>query len=104
MVAHINEEVFESKVLNSNKITVVDFFATWCGPCKMLSPVIDELSEQNENVDFYKVNVDENPQLAQTYDVNTIPNVLIFKNGERIANSIGYKSLAQMQEFIDKAR
>lgn len=104
MVLQINAEVFNEKVINSKNLTVVDFFATWCGPCKMLSPVIDELCEQNDDVDFFKVNVDENPQLAQDYDVNTIPNVLIFKDGKRIANSIGYKSLTQMQDFIDKAR
>ncbi len=102
MIDKIYQEEFTEKVINSTKTAVVDFFADWCGPCKMLSPVLEELSRNNPDVDFYKVNIDENPSLADAYDVRSIPNVVIFKNGQAVDRSIGYRTAEQLQEIISK--
>lgn len=104
MVNNLNENDFEKKVLNNTNTVVVDFYATWCGPCKMLGPVLEKVSESNSNVDFYKINVDENPQAAAEFGVNSIPNVHIFKSGEHIDNFVGYKSESDVQKFIDNAK
>lgn len=103
MVKEINDSVFNSEVLNSDKVTVVDFWAPWCGPCKMLGPVIEELSkEMTEGIKFVKVNVDENPISATQYKVASIPTVAIFKNGEIQETLIGFRPKQAMQSSIEK--
>lgn len=104
MIDEIYQEEFTEKVINSPNIVVVDFFANWCGPCKMLSPVLEELESQNSDVDFFKVNIDENPSLADNFEVRTIPNVVIFKNGMVVDRSIGFKTAEQLQEIIGRNR
>ncbi len=104
MVQKIYEEEFSEKVIKSSKPVVVDFFADWCGPCKMLAPVFDTLQSENEDFDFYKVNVDDNQNLATSFGVSSIPCVLIFKDGEVVERSVGFKTFGQMQDIIDKIR
>lgn len=104
MVDKIYQEEFVEKVINSPNIVVVDFFADWCGPCKMLSPILEKLSAVNPDVKFYKVNIDENPSLADEFEVQSIPNIVIFKNGQAVDRSIGFKSEQQLQEIIDRNR
>lgn len=104
MVQKIYEEEFNEKVIKAEKPVLVDFFADWCGPCKMLSPVIDTLQSENSDFDFYKVNVDENQNLATSFGVSSIPCVLIFKDGEIVERSVGFKTFGQMQDIIDKTR
>ena len=104
MVQKIYEEEFNEKVIKSSKPVLVDFFADWCGPCKMLSPVIDTLQSENADFDFYKVNVDENQNLATSFGVSSIPCVLIFKDGEVVERSVGFKTFGQMQDILDKTR
>ena len=104
MIEKIYSEEFEQKVLHSDKPVIVDFFADWCGPCKMLSPVLEALASKNNDIDFYKINVDENTDLAEKYSVSSIPNVRIFKNGQVADSSIGFKTEEQMQEFINSNR
>ncbi len=91
-VIEISDETFENEVLNSDKITLVDFWATWCGPCRKLSPVLDELSfEYTDKVKFVKIKADENLKTAQQYSISGVPCLLIFKNGqpvERIVNIV----------------
>ena len=83
MVKEFNEENFENEVLKNEGIVLVDFFATWCGPCKIMSPVIDEIAEENiENVTVGKVDVDENPELSEKYGIMSIPTIVIFSSGE----------------------
>ena len=84
----INEENFEKEILNSQTTAIVDFYADWCGPCKMMSPIIDEIAE-DESLTVGKVNVDENTELAIKYDIMSIPTVLIFKNGELVNRFVG---------------
>lgn len=91
-VIEITDETFETEVLKEEKLTLVDFWATWCGPCRKLSPVIDELANEfNEKVKFVKIKADENLETAQKYSISGVPCLLIFKNGqpvERIVNIV----------------
>ena len=83
MVKEFNEENFENEVLKNKGIVLVDFFATWCGPCKVMSPIIDEIAEEKiENLSVGKVDVDENPELSEKYGVMSIPTIVIFSGGE----------------------
>lgn len=104
MVDKIYQEEFVEKVINSPNIVVVDFFADWCGPCKMLSPILEKLSTVNSDVEFYKINIDENPAISDEFEVQSIPNIVIFKNGQAVDRSIGFKSEQQLQEIIDRNR
>ena len=82
MATQITTSEFQEKVLNSSKPVLVDFFATWCGPCKMMAPVLDELAgEVAGKAEVYKVDVDAEPQLAQKYGIMSVPTMIIFKNG-----------------------
>ena len=102
MIEKIYEEDFEARVLKSEVPVVVDFFADWCGPCKMLAPIIEQLAENNDDVEFFKVNIDENPQLADDYDIMSIPNVVMFKDGDVADRVVGLRTAEQMQEFINE--
>ena len=81
-ILEINQKNFAKEVLNSNQKVLVDFNASWCGPCQMMSPIIDEISEELTDVKFGKVNIDDYPEIAANYGIMSIPTLLIFKNGE----------------------
>lgn len=102
-VKTITTETFASEVLQSNIPVLVDFYADWCGPCKMLSPILEELERENDDVTFFKINIDENEDIAEKYQVFSIPNVVLFKNGKPAARSVGFKPAEEMQAFIDNA-
>ena len=90
MVNVFNEENFESEVLKSTGSVIVDFYADWCGPCKMMSPIIDQIAEENiENLKVGKVNVDDNQELAIKYNVMSIPTIMIFKDGNHVKTFVG---------------
>lgn len=102
-VKDVTDSSFEADVLNSDKPVLVDFWAEWCGPCRMLSPVLEELAEDHqESLSVVKVNVDENPAIAAKYGITSIPAVFGFKDGEHVLSSIGAKpKQALEQEFSD---
>ena len=80
-VLKLNSNNFVEEVINSNTKVLVDFYADWCGPCKMMSPVIDEIADENSNVKVGKVNVDDNQELAMKYNIMSIPTIMVFENG-----------------------
>lgn len=98
----ISDSQFETEVLKANGLVLVDFWAEWCGPCRMLGPVIDQLSEEISGAEFVKVDVDDNPDLAREYSIMSIPCVMVFKGGKLAAKNIGFVPKAAMQEFIEK--
>lgn len=85
----LTAENFEQEVLQADKTVLVDFWASWCGPCKMLSPVIEEIADERSDIKVGKVNIDEHPELAQKYGVMSIPTVLVIKDGEEVNKSVG---------------
>lgn len=86
----LTESNFESEVLKSEKPVLVDFWASWCGPCKMLAPTIEQIANENDTIKVGKVNVDDEPDLAQKYGIVSIPTVILFKNGEAAKTSMGF--------------
>ena len=88
-VLKINNDNFRSEVLESEKVVLLDFYADWCGPCRMLGPVIDEIAAENPNIKVGKVNVDENMDLASQFKVVSIPLLVVIKNGEVVNKSLG---------------
>lgn len=101
---HIDNESFEREVLESEKPVLVDFYASWCGPCMMMAPVLEEIEEEIGNkIKMCKINVDESRDLAIKYGISTIPCFKVIKKGEVVAETIGYKQKDDMQYFIEKA-
>ena len=101
MVKHLSGAELESLVETSGKTVFCDFWATWCGPCRMLAPVLDSLSEKYGNLaEFVKVDVDENGDAAMKYGISSIPNVIAFKGGKPVASSLGFVPEAQLEEFV----
>lgn len=91
---------FEQEVLHSDRPVLVDFWASWCGPCQMLSPMVDEVAEEQSEVKVGKVNVDEQPELARQYRILSIPTLLLFKNGELARREVGGRSKEELLEMI----
>lgn len=90
-----------AETLTQTPITVVDFWAPWCGPCKMLGPIVDQLAEENTDVTIGKVNIDENMELAVDKQIRGVPTLLFYKNGELVEKLVGVKSKADLQAKID---
>ncbi len=98
MVKEIKDVEYE-KVIEKGKV-VIDCYAPWCGPCKMISPIIDKLSEEIKDVDFYKINVDDAEKITSEFDIMSIPTILIFENGKLKEKVVGFKSKSELEELI----
>ena len=99
----ISDDNFDSEVLKSDKPVLIDFWAEWCGPCKVLGPVIDEVAEDySDKVKFVKLNIDNNASNTQKFGIRGIPTLLLFKNGEKIDTSVGVLSKSELASFLDK--
>ena len=102
-VIHADENTFEKAVLRSDVPVLVDFWATWCGPCKAIAPVLDELSgEYASKARIVKIDVDQNPNLAAQYGIRSIPTLFVFKNGEKVDATMGMQPKAQLAALLDK--
>ncbi|WP_133405351.1 thioredoxin TrxA [Parashewanella tropica] len=101
-IVYLSDDAFEADVLNSDKPVLVDFWAEWCGPCKMIAPILDDIAEEYDGqVTIAKLNVDQNNISPAKYGVRGIPTLLLFKNGEVAATKVGAVSKTQLKEFID---
>ncbi len=101
-VIKLTAENFEETVLKSSKPVLIDFFATWCGPCKMLSPVVDEVAEEVDDVVFCKVDVDAESSLAEKFNIMSVPTLVLVENGEVENSSVGFMPKEELLEFIGK--
>ena len=97
---HINKENFHKEVLESDKPVLLDFFASWCGPCRMVGPILDEIAEEREDIKVCKVNIDEQPELASRYRIMTIPTLMVLKNGHIVDQSVGAKPKHQILAMV----
>lgn len=100
-VINITLENFEAEVIKSEKTVLVDFWAPWCGPCRMLSPVVDEIGEERTDIKVGKVNVDEQEELAMRFGIMSIPTLIVFKNGEAVKKTLGVQPKATILEMVE---
>mgnify|MGYP003313969711 FL=1 len=101
-IVHISDESFEEEVLQSERPVLIDYWAEWCGPCKMIAPVLDEIAtEYSDRLKVVKLNIDDNPQTPPKYGIRGIPTLMIFKNGQVEATKVGAVSKAQLSAFLD---
>jgi len=99
----ISDKTFEENVINNGKPIIVDFWAEWCGPCKQIGPILEEISDEyNDKIIVGKMDVDENPETPSKYQIRGIPTMLLFNNGELIDTKVGMSSKAELKEWIDK--
>ena len=102
-IVHISDESFEEEVLQSERPVLIDYWAEWCGPCKMIAPVLDEIAnEYSDRLKVVKLNIDDNPQTPPKYGIRGIPTLMVFKNGQVEATKVGAVSKAQLTAFLDE--
>ena len=101
-IVHISDESFEEEVLQSERPVLIDYWAEWCGPCKMIAPVLEEIAtEFSDRLKVVKLNIDDNPQTPPKYGIRGIPTLMVFKNGQVEATKVGAVSKAQLTAFLD---
>ena len=100
-VINITNANFKEEVLDSDKKVLVDFWAPWCGPCRMVSPIVDEIAEENSAVKVAKINLDEQPQLASQYGVMSIPTLMVFENGDVVDKAVGARNKSFILQMLE---
>ena len=101
--AETSDATFKDEVLENDLPVLVDFWAPWCGPCRMVAPVVEELAEEYDGkVSFYKLNTDDNPQVATTYGIRSIPTLLVFKSGEPVGQIVGFRPKGDLKKRLDE--
>lgn len=102
MIPNIYDTNFMNEVLNEKKLVLVDFSAIWCGPCKMVAPILEEIAYENDNVKIVKMDVDVSPFISRKYRINSIPNIKFFKNGRVVDEIVGFVPKRQIEEVINR--
>jgi thioredoxin 1 len=97
---HITNNNFKEEVLNSDKLVLIDFWASWCGPCRMVGPIIDEIAKENPDIKVCKVNVDEEPELANEFHIMSIPTLVVMKDGQVLRQSMGAKPKSLILDML----
>ena len=97
---NINTREFNSEVLNQSGVVIVDFYATWCGPCKMLAPVLESIDNEMENIKVVKVDIDESRRLAMNYGIQSVPTIKIFKDGREVVTRVGFQPKETLENII----
>lgn len=100
-VIHLNSKNFQTEVMESDKPVLIDFWASWCGPCRMVSPIIDELAKETSHAKIAKVNVDEEEELAEKFSVMSIPTLLVMKNGKVVNRVVGVRSKTDLAKMLN---
>jgi thioredoxin 1 len=104
-VTEVSDSEFEAKVLKSSQPVLVDFWAPWCGPCRAIAPIVEGLAADNAGaIEVAKINIDDNPSVATTYGVSSIPTLMIFKNGDVVDRFVGLQTKKRLQEALDQAK
>ena len=99
-VLHVNKDNFHNEVLNSEKPVLLDFFASWCGPCRMVGPILDEIAEEREDIKVCKVDIDQQPELASRFRVMSVPTLMVMKEGKIVEQSIGARPKHQILAMV----
>lgn len=102
MLKHINDENYDDEILNTKGICLVDFYATWCGPCMRLAPILEEMANSRKGYNIIKVDVDKSTKIASRLSIDTIPTLCIYKDGEILEKRVGYMTKKEIVEFIEK--
>ncbi len=100
-VLHVTKEQFEREILSSEKPVVLDFWATWCGPCQMMAPVIDQLAEERPDLLVGKIDVDEQPELASMFQISSIPTIVVMEQGKVVKRELGFRPYNALVDMID---
>ena len=99
-IINITKSNFDALVINSSGKVILDFWAPWCGPCKMIAPVLDEIAQENEDITIGKINVDEEMELAISFGVSSIPTLVVMEKGEKVATAIGYRPKSDILKLL----
>lgn len=99
-IIRLTKDMYDKEVMDTDKKVLIDFWATWCGPCKMIAPIIEEIAKENPDVKVCKVNVDEEPELADAFKIQSIPTVVLIKDKEIVQSFVGFRQKEEIQKFI----
>ncbi len=99
-IINLTKDSYHNEVMETEKVVVIDFWATWCGPCKMMSPVVEEVAKDYSDIKVCKVNVDEEPELSNAFKIVSIPTIVVIKNGEIIDSVVGYRPKEDIEKII----
>ena len=99
-VTKLTEEMYQKEVMDTDKKVVIDFWADWCGPCKMMAPVVETVASENPDVKVFKVNVDQEPRLADAFSISSIPTIVVIKDREIIGSVVGYQPKTEIEKLL----
>ncbi|MBQ7809866.1 MAG: thioredoxin [Clostridia bacterium] len=102
-LVHITKDNFNKEVMESEKVVLLDFWATWCGPCQMIAPILNEVAEECPDITVGKIDVDEEQELAMSFGITSIPTLIVMKNGKAVEKAVGMRAKNQIIEMIDNA-